>query len=964
MLQKLPIFDDLMNLAATVVDLRTKDAAVLKIYVDTTVQNLAGFLKANGLKPLTDVTAQITALAGATDLSKLKTEMNQLTLAMARIGGAVASGDLSASATDITAANGALDTLLPRITKLNTNLFSGQVDTAQRALERLPIDTERYMRRVLQAVEPVAMAQMFKSLGDTLADAIHLNSPEQLAKDVGDLLAPVMQGLDVVNVIPIREPMLVAIDGVNSAADSIDQLLGQVAAQTALLFNQVNQLLASVDTASVVAPIHQAIVDFQNTLQQQASALFGPLHSALADGVSKINDAVSGFKADDIINALKDAIDKLVGVLDSPDVKNAIGTIHQAIDTAVQQIQNISFTPVTGQVIAAIDDVTKILKSIDPHVLSTEVKLALKAAVAILPGDLKPITDPLVSEFDHLIDVGPKPLLVSVKGQPAKLLNQVKAFSPANLIGDQLSKPFQDVIGNLEQFKPSSLLAPVQQALNGIKDQVRQKADPGQLLKPLEDLFNQLLAQFDKLKPEAVIKPLNDQVQAVINQVLAALHVDDVLHAFDDILAPLQNIRDTALAVKGAMEKVVALASGLADPETQIRGWLQPIFDHVDQISDIASLQPSFDKLTASVNLLKANAMRSSLSSVLTPLSSALNNLNPQSSLAALVAAYGSVHPDALAALSPSAQKSDVQVLLGRFNPIAPDFSRPFDGLNHWQQEITRDQKAFENLMTHWDLRFHSPGRPLADFIHSSITSADLKAILKDALENEVVQPLAHLLRIVQTLAAGVQPWVTKVAAVIDTFEHKLDDLLLGPQSLGGLRDAINHLITRLHNINFQFVVTQMNTTFQTVRGKLTAVSPTAIRTLVEKAFNDALNLLDISQLLPKDQLDAIDADYQKIIDNLKKFDPKALIIDVVQPEFEAKIVPLLAAFDITAVLQAALDRLEGLKGELQTELDKTNQSYKDMLNAVPSISLDDVAGAVVGAIGDIAGGIGGSIGF
>src|SRR5262249_26468925 len=211
-----------------------------------------------------------------------------------------------------------------------------------------------------------------------------------------------------------------------SAADAIDRLLGQIAAQTGLLFNQVNQILTSVDTASVVAPIQQAINSFQNTLQQQAGALFGPLRSAIADGISKINDAVSGFKADTIINALKDTIDKLMGVLNSPDVQNAINTIHQAVDAATQQIQNISFTPVTAQVIAGIDDITKILKAINPSVLSLPVKLALKAAVTALPGDLKPVTDPLVSEFDQLVDSGPKPLLVSVKAQPTNFLHHGK----------------------------------------------------------------------------------------------------------------------------------------------------------------------------------------------------------------------------------------------------------------------------------------------------------------------------------------------------------------------------------------------------------------------------------------------------------------------------------------------------------------------------------------------------------
>jgi hypothetical protein len=954
--RKLPFLDDILDLFSNAVALQAMDAAALQAYLNTTVQNLAVFLRSTGNKPLSDLAGQLTTLSAKTDLGQLKAEMGALAASLARIGAAVQGGGPSGSAADIAAANGTLDTLLPRIAALDADLFSGQADAAERALERLPVEAERHMRRAADAVQPVAQAQLLQSLGDRLASAIQANAPDGVAKDVEDLLAQAVKALDIVNVIPIREPMLTAVDAVKTAADGIDNLIAQAASETALLFDQVDTLLAQVDTSSVTEAIQKAIADFQTALEQQADALFAPVKKAIADGVKAINDAVSGFSADEIVNALKDAIDKLAGVLDSSEVKSAVDTIHQAIESATQQLQIISFTPVTGEVIAGIDDITRKLKSIDPAKLSMTVKLALQAAVAILPGDLKPVTGPLAGEFGDLVDKGPKPLLVTIEAQPAKLLAQVKGFSPANLIGDQLSKPFQDLIGQLEQFQPGALLAPVEDALAGIKDKVRQTANPGQLLAPLETLFNELLAQFDKLKPEELVKPLDDQIRNVIDSVLSALPVDDVLHAFDAVLAPFQSAREIAGVVKNVLEKIVALVEGLADAENQIRVWLQPVFDHIDQMADVASLQPAFDQVTAAVNALKADAMQAALETAVAGLRDGIAALNPKQALASVAAAYATVKPGA-------AHDSAIQALVARFNPVSPEFARPFDGFDRWHQEIVRDQQAFRDLMVHWDKRFHGPKRPLDGFVHPAITAADLKQILREALESEVVQPLAHLLGIVQTAAAGARPPLAKVTAFIDAFDEKLDDLLTGPGALGGLRDAINELVTRLRNINFQFLATEMNATFETVRGKLAAVSPTVIRTAVEQAFNDALDLLDISRLLPKTELDTIDGDYQKIIDELKKFDPKTLIEDVVQPVFDEKITPLVEAFDITPLIQAVIERLEALKGELEAELDKTDKSYQQMLQAVPTISLTDL-GDVAGAVGDIAGDIGGSLGF
>ncbi|HZU25692.1 MAG TPA: hypothetical protein VFA04_09225 [Bryobacteraceae bacterium] len=957
--QKIPILDDLLDLFTNVVVLRSMDATALQTYLKTTVQQLAAFLASSGAKPITDFTSRCNALAAQVDFNALKSEMATAGTGLARIGAAVSSGDLSSSGADIAAVNTALNTLLPRVAALDPHLFDGHVDAIELTFNRLPVQTERAMRRVAEAVQPVQQAQLLQTMGDKLAAALQKNPADQLATDIDGLLQPAVKALDIVNIIPIREPMLTAIDAIKSAADDIDKLLAQVASETGLLFDGVNKVLAQVDPSSVINPITQAVTDFQNKLQQTANNLFAPARTAISDAVTQISNTVQDLKVDDIVNALKDAISKLTAVLQSPDVANAVNTIHNAVQEATAELQKISFAPITDEVISGIEDITKMLKAIDPSLLSTSVKLALKAAVAVLPSDLKPVTDPLVKEFDQLVDTGPKPLLTAVEAQPAKLLAQVNAFSPASLIGDQLSKPFEALIADLEKFKPSSLLAPVEQVLNGIKDQIRRTADPGQLLQPLEDLFNQLLAQFDKLKPQDLVKPLNDALQAVIDKVLNALPTDALMNALNAVLAPFQSVRDITVAVKSVIEKVTGLVDGLADAETQIRTWLQPILNDIDQMADLTPLQPAFDSLANAVNALKADAIRTAVQNALAPVKSGITALNPTSALSTVAAAYGSVHPDALAALPASAQKTAAQAVLARFNPVSPDFSRPFNGFAKWQQEIAADEPAFEALLTHWDARYHGPNRPLNGFVQQPVTAAALKATLQDALENEIVQPLAHLLGIIQTAAAAAKPPLAKVTAFIDEFDQKLDDILTGPGALGGLRDAINTLITRLHNINLNFIVTQMDSTFQTIRGKLTAVSPTAIRTLVENAFNSALNLLDVSQLLPKAELDALDADYQKIVDDLKQFDPKKLIVDVVQPLWDSTVPPLLKAFDITALLQAAIAQLETLEKDLHTELDKTNAAYKEMLNAVPSISLADAASAVAGAVGDIAGGLG-----
>ena len=112
----------------------------------------------------------------------------------------------------------------------------------------------------------------------------------------------------------------------------------------------------------------------------------------------------------------------------------------------------------------------------------------------------------------------------------------------------------------------------------------------------------------------------------------------------------------------------------------------------------------------------------------------------------------------------------------------------------------------------------------------------------------------------------------------------------------------------------------------------------------VQSAFDQALASLDVSKLLPAGELAALDQSYEAILTGLRALDPKKLVVEAVQPEFDKKVMPLLAAFDITVVLRALIERLDALKAELSVEFGKVDDAYKAMLAAVPTISLTDIS--------------------
>ena len=58
----------------------------------------------------------------------------------------------------------------------------------------------------------------------------------------------------------------------------------------------------------------------------------------------------------------------------------------------------------------------------------------------------------------------------AIQGEPQKLLDQVKHFDPASLVGDELSKPWQTLLDDLDDFHPSELLDPMHEQLDALKD--------------------------------------------------------------------------------------------------------------------------------------------------------------------------------------------------------------------------------------------------------------------------------------------------------------------------------------------------------------------------------------------------------------------------------------------------------------------------------------------------------------
>jgi uncharacterized protein YjgD (DUF1641 family) len=936
--QSLPIFDDLLDPLETLLTWKGMTSAEILNHMGQSLATLQQFIRstvhqvlANGVKDWVATMPNLseTALAGIAD--DLTTALNQLRTA-------VQTGDLSGTSGAIAQINTRLDQYNSLRPQLQITLLNA-IPALNRRLLALPDELADQISHLLSVLQPNGQLGALPGIAAATvsADTVIEAEIEQQFKPLLDWIENLSNQLDLT---AIKAPLESVTASTRSLVDSLDQNVAAVTLQVQNLFGQVDSFLAQVDIEAIVNQVKAAIQTFATQLTQQLTDLFQPVQDAISQVVQTIGNGVDSFNPQEIVDALRQVIQSLTGVLKDPQVVAALTEIRNAIETVAQQLKALSFTPVTDQVVAAIDDITATLGQIDTSLLDNTLKLALQAAILLLPEDLTPFTNPLIDEFDQLIETGPIPILDQVKQQPEKLLAQVKGFQPATLIGNALGKPYQNLLKQAETFQPSHLLEPVQGELDKLKARLQKDANPGAAIQPLEEPFNQILQAFDRLQPEALVQPLEAAIATTVDTILSALPLDQVFSPVDNALKTVESALTLSQRLTALLQKIKDLLAGFANSQPQVETWITSILEKIEAIADTSALQPRFTDLSTALDETKAAALLTQFNNGIDPLLAILNTLNPQTRLTTLIQAYGNFPQTALAAL-PDPQKVAIAAIFQRFNPLNPDFSAPYQALASYQQALNQTQQNLQITLANWDSLYHAEGGILSDFYVSTSTAAQLRQWVESALRPQLIQPFKAFFTLLEPLQSALSGVLSVVQTTITTLETKLSELLLGPQSLAEIRDTLQTLVQRLREFNLGFLRDSLTHTFAQVRGKLTALDPSQLRQAIETAFGEMLNLLNIEQILPAAQIQALDDDYTEVIDKLKALDPETLVIQLIQPEFDEKIVPLLETFDVTQLFTALIDRLKSLDEELKAEMERVNQAYQKLRSAIPPISID-----------------------
>ena len=408
------------------------------------------------------------------------------------------------------------------------------------------------------------------------------------------------------------------------------------------------------------------------------------------------------------------------------------------------------------------------------------------------------------------------------------------------------------------------------------------------------------------------------------------------------MLATVAGIAEARHRAAAVIERVRELLDGLGDAPGEVQAFADGVLAKLAGI-DAPALQSDLDALATAIAATNAAAVAGRASAATATLAAQLAAIAPAEQLAA-IAQSRSAPRSARSRRCPRRRRRTRRSRCStRADPLAPALAAPLGALAAVRRRVTEAGAAMTRELADWDSRYHGPGDTLPAIAALQATPAALTAWVRDALQPQVVAPLRALLAPAGPLRAALGAVVAQLRALVTVLEDKLAAFGTGPGSAGAITAAIDALLARLRGLDLAFLRESLDELFAQVRGKIVAISPDTLADELDAIFEDALGALDVGQLLPREQIEALDERVLTLVGTLRALDPGA-VVAAVQPIFEQDVLPLIDAFDIGAALERVVTMLHALLAELDGELGRVNTSYRAMLAAVPEpspISID-----------------------
>jgi hypothetical protein len=920
-----PVLDDLVGPLQTLSAWSGMDAAEVAAHIVASLEALTARIREGAAIPLAGLGTSLDATAPQWRRTALSAAADAIADGLTALDAALQSADAAAAAALVATLNAALDDYDTLRLAMASDVLSGAASLIG-LVNLLPQELLDLLTHLLVLIQGTNVASRVTNLIGPFQPV-----PPEAVEAVRGEIQPVIDWLrDLVGLLDfgsVQDEIADVANAAQSLAAEIESGLTGVVLDVQSAFGGVSTAIGSLGITDLRNQLTTQIDQFADQLRRDIEQALGPARDGIHAAIDAVSAALDAFDPDEIVDALHDVVDSIAGVLNGPEVQTAINAVKQAIDTVVEALKSLSFTPVTDEVVELINSMRDGLKAIIDKDLSDATKAALGAAMSVLPGDLHPVTDPLIADFDDLVTSGPLAVVASVKDAPKRLLDEVKRFEPVALIGDKLSTPYRKLVDQADGFEATKLFSAADAELQRSRQRLVQTASPSRALEPLGAIVQQLFAKLDAFKPSALLDPLTQKVEETAAQIIDASPVDEILGEINGVFDSVRDVLGFVQQIQSVATRIGQIFAALANADAQLDAWRDALLDKVPNGAD-AAVQTALAALTTAIDAAAHANVLAAFDAAAANVLAELDALDPHSRLNRIVTAYGRLASH-VAALPASPTRDAAQQILDRFNPTQPMHSAPLRLAGDVREALRSARDELAALASDWTETV-SGFADLHDVNHT---------MLRDLVSAEIVpalQPVRFIFTTLGNLAAPVNGIVQTLTELITTLTDRVDALIDGPGSLSAISGAIQQVVDALRNIDLGFVGRSLDGVLQNIRDQLRAIDPRRLGDELDAAFAQALSVLSLTTIISAADIAALDQAWQSVIDKLRQLDPGKLIEDVVQPVYEQTVLPLLDAFDLTPLFAALIDFLDSLKDELGSGLDDVNAAYQSLIALRP----------------------------